>query len=194
VVSEVRPQARPGQPPGRAGSTATSRLQGSKLGEVLFTTELARRIKGSGVTVRVGQPRSRPDELRRTAGVLGVVLGVMQHTPMFNPPAGRRGNRLGRDAPSSAGDSGGLYMRGKQLSPGRGGLPVTGRPGMAHREAADGIDPARSPSRPSQRRRTGWLISRTVRFGSRPGIGSLSRRGGWSVSRQRGNRQGRALR
>ena len=57
----------------------------SKLGEVLFTTELARRIKGSGVTVVSVSPGPAKTNFAMPSGVLGVVLGVMQHTPMFKP-------------------------------------------------------------------------------------------------------------
>src|SRR5215469_6204981 len=49
----------------------------SKLGNVLFTTELARRINGSGVTVVSVSPGSRQDELRRrrTVGRDGLGAG-----------------------------------------------------------------------------------------------------------------------
>ena len=84
----------------------------SELGKVLFTTELARRIKGSGVTVMSVSPGPARTNFSRPSGVTGLVLGVMQHTPMVKPAdqaAGgiswaavqqpdhvRRGDRLGQ--------------------------------------------------------------------------------------------------
>ena len=89
----------------------------SKLGEVLFTTELARRIKGSGVTVVSVSPGPTRTNFAMPSGVLGVVLGVMQHTSMFKPADQAAGGiAWAATAPELAGDSGALYLRGKQLS------------------------------------------------------------------------------
>jgi NAD(P)-dependent dehydrogenase (short-subunit alcohol dehydrogenase family) len=84
----------------------------SKLGEVLFTTELARRIKGSGVTVVSVSPGPAKTNCAMPSGVLGVVLGVMQRTPMFRP-AGQaaRGIAWAATAPDLAGKSGALHLR-----------------------------------------------------------------------------------
>jgi retinol dehydrogenase 12 len=90
----------------------------SELGKVLFTTELARRLNGSSVTVvSVSPGPARTNFSKRTSGVLGVVLGVLQHTPMVKP-AGQaaRGIAWAATAPELAGTSGTLYMRGKRLS------------------------------------------------------------------------------
>ena len=59
----------------------------SKLGNVLFTTELARRIKGSGVTVVSVSPGPARTNFGGggPSGVLGLVLGVMKRTPVFKP-------------------------------------------------------------------------------------------------------------
>jgi NAD(P)-dependent dehydrogenase (short-subunit alcohol dehydrogenase family) len=74
----------------------------SKLGEVLFTTELARRIKGSGVTVVSVSPGPARTNFALPSGVLGVVLDVMQHTPMFKPAGQAAGESPGpRPRPSS---------------------------------------------------------------------------------------------
>jgi retinol dehydrogenase 12 len=89
----------------------------SKLGEVLFTTELARRIKGSGVTVVSVSPGPTRTNFAMPSGVLGVALGAMQHTPMFKPAdQAARGIAWAATAPEPAGNSGALYMRGKQLA------------------------------------------------------------------------------
>jgi NAD(P)-dependent dehydrogenase (short-subunit alcohol dehydrogenase family) len=89
----------------------------SELGKVLFTTELARRIKASGATVVSVSPGPARTNFSRPSGVLGLVLGVMQHTPMVKP-AGQaaRGIAWAATAPELADNSGALYMRGKQLS------------------------------------------------------------------------------
>jgi retinol dehydrogenase-12 len=118
----------------------------SKLGEVLFTTELARRIKGSGVTVVAASPGPTRTSFPWPSGVLGVVLGVLQHTPMFKPAdQAARGIAWAATAPELAGHSGALYMRGKQL-------PLKGAAkdrSLAARvwtisEQQTGIDPAHS--------------------------------------------------
>ena len=89
----------------------------SKLGEVLFTTELARRIKASGVTVVSVSPGPTRTNFAMPSGVLGVVLGVMQHTSMFKPAGQAAGGIVwAATAPELAGNSGALYLRGKQLS------------------------------------------------------------------------------
>jgi retinol dehydrogenase 12 len=89
----------------------------SELGKVLFTTELARRIKGSGVTVVSVSPGPARTNFSRPSGVLGLALGLMQHTPMVKPAdQAAKGIAWAATAPELAGHSGALYMRGKQLS------------------------------------------------------------------------------
>ena len=118
----------------------------SKLGEVLFTTELARRIKGSGVTVVSVSPGPARTNFAMPSGVLGVVLGVMQHTPMFKPAGQAAGGiAWAATAPELAGNSGALYLRGKQLSL----KGAANDPSLAARvwrisEQQTGVDPARS--------------------------------------------------
>jgi retinol dehydrogenase 12 len=118
----------------------------SKLGEVLFTTELARRLNGSGVTVVSVSPGPTRTNFAMPSGALGALLGVMQHTPMFKP-AGKaaRGIAWAATAPAPAGHPGALYLRGKQL-------PLKGAatdPSLAAQiwsisEQQTGVDPARS--------------------------------------------------
>jgi NAD(P)-dependent dehydrogenase (short-subunit alcohol dehydrogenase family) len=89
----------------------------SKLGEVLFTTELARRLNGSGVTVVSVSPGPTRTNFAMPSGALGALLGAMQHTPMFKPAGQAAGGiAWAATAPELAGNSGALYMRGKQLS------------------------------------------------------------------------------
>ena len=91
----------------------------SKLGNVLFTTELARRINGSGVTVVSVSPGPAKTNFGGggPSGVPGLVLGVMKRTPVFKP-AGQaaRGIAWAATAPELADNSGALYMRGRRLS------------------------------------------------------------------------------
>jgi NAD(P)-dependent dehydrogenase (short-subunit alcohol dehydrogenase family) len=89
----------------------------SELGKVLFTTELARRIQGSGVTVVSVSPGPSRTNFPRPSGVMGLVLGMLQHTPMVKPAdQAARGITWAATAPQLAGHTGALYMRGKQLS------------------------------------------------------------------------------
>jgi hypothetical protein len=80
------------------------------------------------------------------SGVLGVVLGVLQHTPMFKPADQAAGGiAWAATAPEPAGNSGALYLRGKQLSL----KGAANDPSLAARvwrisEQQTGVDPARS--------------------------------------------------
>ena len=90
----------------------------SKLGNVLFTTELARRLDGSGVTVVSVSPGPARTNFGGggPSGVMGVVTGVMKRTPVFRPAAeAAEGITWAATAPELAGEPGALYMRRKQL-------------------------------------------------------------------------------
>jgi NAD(P)-dependent dehydrogenase (short-subunit alcohol dehydrogenase family) len=118
----------------------------SKLGEVLFTTELARRIKGSGVTVVSVSPGPAKTNFAMPSGLLGVVLGVMQRTPMFKS-AGQAADGIAwaATAPELAGNPGALYMRRKQLSlKGAANDPSLAARVWSISEQQTGVDPARS--------------------------------------------------
>jgi NAD(P)-dependent dehydrogenase (short-subunit alcohol dehydrogenase family) len=118
----------------------------SKLGEVLFTTELARRIKDSGVTAVSVSPGPARTNFAGPSGVLGVVLGAMQHTPMFKPAGQAAGGiAWAATAPEPAGNSGALYLRGKQLSL-KGAATDRSLAARVWRisEQQTGVDPARS--------------------------------------------------
>ena len=118
----------------------------SKLGEILFTTELARRIKGSGVTVVSVSPGPARTNFSKPSGVVGTVLGVMQHTPMVKPASqAAKGIAWAATAPELAGHSGALYLRGKQLSlKGAANDRSLAARVWAISEQQTGIDPARS--------------------------------------------------
>jgi retinol dehydrogenase 12 len=118
----------------------------SELGKVLFTTELARRIKGSGVTVVSVSPGPARTNFSKPSGVLGLVLGVMQHTPMVKPAdQAAKGIAWAAIAPELAGNSGALYMRGKQLSlKGAANDQSLAARVWSISEQQTGVDPARS--------------------------------------------------
>jgi NAD(P)-dependent dehydrogenase (short-subunit alcohol dehydrogenase family) len=91
----------------------------SKLGVVLFTTELARRIKDSGVTVVVVSPGPTKTNFGGggPSGVMGLVTGLMKHTSLLKTPdQGAQGIAWAATAPELTDHSGALYVRGKQLS------------------------------------------------------------------------------
>jgi NAD(P)-dependent dehydrogenase (short-subunit alcohol dehydrogenase family) len=118
----------------------------SELGKVLFTTELARRIKGSGMTVVSVSPGPARTNFSRPSGVMGLVLGVMQHTPMVKPASqAARGIAWAATAPELAGNSGGLYMRRKQLTlKGAANDQSLAARVWSISEQQTGVDPARS--------------------------------------------------
>lgn len=91
----------------------------SKLGNVLFTRELARRIEGSGVSAVAVSPGPARTNFGGggPGGVMGVVTGIMKHTPIF-----KRADQAAEGIVWAAttrelnGGNGGLYMRRKQLA------------------------------------------------------------------------------
>jgi NAD(P)-dependent dehydrogenase (short-subunit alcohol dehydrogenase family) len=91
----------------------------SKLGTVLFTAELARRIEGSGVTVVSVSPGPARTNFGGggPSGVMGLVTGVMKRTPVFKSAArAAEGIVWAATAPEPEGAPGALYMRRKRLS------------------------------------------------------------------------------
>jgi NAD(P)-dependent dehydrogenase (short-subunit alcohol dehydrogenase family) len=120
----------------------------SKLGVVLFTTELARRIRGSGVTVVAVSPGPTKTNFGGggPSGVMGLVTGVLKRTPLLKPPdQAAEWIVWAATAPELADNSGAVYLRRKQLS----------LKGAAHdqslaarvwsiSEQQTGVDPARS--------------------------------------------------
>jgi hypothetical protein len=98
------------------------------------------------VTVVSVSPGPARTNFSRPSGVMGLVLGMMQHTPMVKP-ADQAAKEItwAATAPELAGNSGALYMRGKQL-PLKGAAknqPLAARV-WSISEQQTGVDPARS--------------------------------------------------
>jgi NAD(P)-dependent dehydrogenase (short-subunit alcohol dehydrogenase family) len=91
----------------------------SKLGNVLFTAELARRLEGSGVTAVAVSPGAARTNFGGggPSGVMGVVTGVMKRTPVFkSADQAAEGIVWTATAPEPEGTPGALYMRRKRLA------------------------------------------------------------------------------
>jgi NAD(P)-dependent dehydrogenase (short-subunit alcohol dehydrogenase family) len=91
----------------------------SKLGLVLFTTELARRVSSSGVSVVLVSPVATKTNFGGggPSGLLGLVFSVMKHTPATKPAdQAAQGIAWAATTPELSDNSGGLYMGGKRVS------------------------------------------------------------------------------
>ena len=120
----------------------------SKLGVVLFTTELARRIKGSGVSVVLVSPGPTKTNFGSggPSGVMGLVTGMMKHTPLLkSADQAAKGIAWAATAPELVDNSGALYMHEKQLSlKGAANDQSLAAQVWSISETQTGIDPARS--------------------------------------------------
>jgi NAD(P)-dependent dehydrogenase (short-subunit alcohol dehydrogenase family) len=120
----------------------------SKLGNVLFTTELARRIASSGVTVVSVSPGPARTNFGGggPSGVMGVLTGVMKRIPVFKQAdQAAQGIVWVATAPELDGTPGALYMRRKRLAL-KGAAKDSSIATEVWRisEEQTGIDPARS--------------------------------------------------
>jgi NAD(P)-dependent dehydrogenase (short-subunit alcohol dehydrogenase family) len=120
----------------------------SKLATILFTTELARRIEGSGVTVVAVSPGPAKTNFGGggPSGLMGLATGALKHTRVFKPAdQAAKGIAWAATAPELADNPGALYMRGKQLSlKGAANDQSLAARVWAISEQQTGIDPARS--------------------------------------------------
>lgn len=116
----------------------------SKLAAILFTTELARRIDGSGVTVAAVSPGPAKTNFGGggPSGLMGLATGVLKHTPLVKPADQAAGGiAWAAAAPELADNSGALYMR-------RSSSPSRARPMTSH------SPPRYGPSASSRRKST----------------------------------------
>jgi NAD(P)-dependent dehydrogenase (short-subunit alcohol dehydrogenase family) len=120
----------------------------SKLGVVLFTTELARRIEGSGVTVVVVSPGPTKTNFGGggPSGLMGAVFSVLKHTPLLKPAdRAAEGIVWAATAPEPAATSGAFYMRHKrQTLKGAATDPFLAAKVWAMSEEQTGIEATRS--------------------------------------------------
>ena len=120
----------------------------SKLGNVLFTRELARRIEGSGVTAVAVSPGPARTNFGGggPGGVMGVMTSVMKRTPIFKAAdEAAAGIVWAATAADLHGGNGALYMRRKQLPLKRAAADDSlARQIWTISEAQAGIDPATS--------------------------------------------------
>jgi NAD(P)-dependent dehydrogenase (short-subunit alcohol dehydrogenase family) len=120
----------------------------SKLGNVLFTTELARRIEGAGISVVSVSPGPARTNFGGGGprGFMGVVTGVMKRTPVFKQADdAAKGIVWVAIAPEVDATPGALYMRRKRLTlKGAAQDPELAAKVWRISEEQTGVDPARS--------------------------------------------------
>jgi NAD(P)-dependent dehydrogenase (short-subunit alcohol dehydrogenase family) len=120
----------------------------SKLGNVLFTRELARRLEGSGVAAVSVSPGPAKTNFGGAGpgGLLGLLTSLMRRTPVFRPAAeAAAGIVWAATAQEVDRVSGALYMRRKQLKlKGAAADPELARELWRISETQTAIDPHRS--------------------------------------------------
>ena len=90
----------------------------SKLGTVLFTTELARRIQGSSVTAVSISPGPTKTNFGGggPSGLMGVLTTVLKHTPLLkSPEQAAESIAWAATAPELSATPGAVYLRHRQL-------------------------------------------------------------------------------
>jgi NAD(P)-dependent dehydrogenase (short-subunit alcohol dehydrogenase family) len=120
----------------------------SKLGTVLFTTELARRIKGTGVTAVSISPGPTKTNFGGggPSGPLGALTTILKHTPLLRSPVqAAEAIVWAATAPELEATPGALYLRHKRLPlKGAASDPTLAAELWAISEQQTGIDPAHS--------------------------------------------------
>jgi len=120
----------------------------SKLGTILFTTELARRLEGTGVTAVSISPGPTKTNFGGggPSGPIGVVTSVLKHTPLLKQPEQAAETiAWAATAPELEASSGALYLRHKQLTlKGSATNPTLAAEIWAISERQTGIDPVHS--------------------------------------------------
>jgi NAD(P)-dependent dehydrogenase (short-subunit alcohol dehydrogenase family) len=120
----------------------------SKLGNVLFTSELARRIEGSGVTVVSVSPGPARTNFGGggPSGAMGFITGLMKRSPIFKSAEdAATGIVWVATAPEVGDNPGALYMRRTRLTlKGAATDPATAARIWRISEEQAGIDPASS--------------------------------------------------
>jgi NAD(P)-dependent dehydrogenase (short-subunit alcohol dehydrogenase family) len=137
----------------------------SKLGVVLFTTELARRMAGSGVTVLAVSPGPTNTNFGGggPSGLMGVLTRALKHTPLLKPAEeASRGIVWAATAPELVRTPGSFYMRFKrQTLKGAATDPVLAGKVWAISEEQTGIRPAPSAAAGVEAPRTNSRVTTT---------------------------------
>ena len=133
---------------GEHGYSWMSAYRNSKLGSVLFTTELARRVKGSGVTAVAVSPGPTKTNFGGggPSGPIGVVTTVLKHTPLLTTPEqAAEAITWAATAPELTATPGAFYLRHKRLTlKGAATDPAIASKLWAISEQQTGIDPTHS--------------------------------------------------
>jgi NAD(P)-dependent dehydrogenase (short-subunit alcohol dehydrogenase family) len=120
----------------------------SKLGTVMFTTELAQRIKGTGVTAVAVSPGPTKTDFGGggPSGPLGVVTGVLKHTPLLKSPEQAADTiAWAATAPELDATPGAFYLQHKQQTlKGAASDPTLAAKLWTISEQQTRVDPARS--------------------------------------------------
>ena len=118
----------------------------SKLANILFTRELARRLEGSAVTANCAHPGLVRTRFGREAGLPMRVAVTLARPFMLSPPRGARTIIYLATSPQVAGATGGYYVKGQLREP----SPAARDAATARRlwqlsEELTGLPPARPP-------------------------------------------------
>src|SRR2546421_7180043 len=101
-----------------AGASGWGAYQRSKLANVLFARELARRLAGTGVTVNALHPGLIRSQLfRGSPALLRALLSSVGWLFMLSPQQGARGSVYLATAPEVGGQSGGYYRGCRRAAP-----------------------------------------------------------------------------
>jgi NAD(P)-dependent dehydrogenase (short-subunit alcohol dehydrogenase family) len=117
----------------------------SKLGTVLFTKELARRIEGSGVTAVSISPGPAKTNFGGggPSGLIGVVATILKHTPLLKQPDQAAESIVwAATAPELKANPGAVYLRHKRLTlKGAATDPSLAGQALDHQRTPDGNRP-----------------------------------------------------
>ena len=158
----------------------------SKLANVLFTRELARRLEHSGVTanaVSPGPAKTRFGDNMR--GTVGVFPKVMKRMPFFASPArAARTIVYAAASPELEGVSGRFYLRGKEWRASR-SPRIARRPAGCGASARSCAVSTRQLGREHRRRTCRWPRCLSTPPVTRPRPGAVARLAGWAIAHRR---------
>jgi NAD(P)-dependent dehydrogenase (short-subunit alcohol dehydrogenase family) len=110
ALDDLNWERRPYSPLGAYGAT--------KLANVLFTRELARRLEGMGVTANSLHPGLVATNIFTGLGVLGTIFGIMSRPFMLSPRKGAETTIHVASSPAIASVSGAYFNESRPVAPG----------------------------------------------------------------------------